>query len=330
MFTRHQLRFGVVLVSLVSIGNYTSNLRAAPAAKSTVHQAKALARAEARVIDAAIVELKKEYAASAKDPDGNALRTQCNYFVDHPVQLSPEALLDALEQPQGDDPRGVAYVKWQLLSAAPEKFDPKFLPRVLAVYARAPVPPARFGSSAQDRGKLDVLLLKSRKEDDALISTQVEERVRAEAEANRPILAYRDALYGRLPEGFDTIVAGLRDAHDRTLAAAGGGASDHHAARVVKDALAWAQSGSADVEQCGKLAELVARLRFVRSRPYYARVAWRSDRLVWSTRTDSVYSAKKLADLENVLRAAHKLGKAQQASQQSRPRTARQAIGKRR
>lgn len=330
MSNRHQLGLGAVLITLVSIGVCASFLRAAPAAKSTVPQAKALAKAEATVLDAAIADLKKEYAAHAKDPVANALRTQCTYFVDHPVQLSPESLLDALEQPQGDDPRSAAYVKWQLLSGAPEKFDAKLLPRVLAVYARAPAPPARFGSSVEDRGQLDVLLLKARKEDDAVISTKVEERVREEAEANRPILAYRDALYARLPEGYDAIVAGFRDAHDRTLAAAGGGASDDHAGRVVKDALAWAQSGSADAEQCGTLTELVARLRFVRSPPYYARAAWRNNRLAWSTKTDAVYSAKKLADLENVLREAHKLGKAQQASQQSRPRTSRQAIGKRR
>ena len=293
-----------------------TRLAAAPP-KPATPDGKALARAEATVIDAAIAELKKEYAAHAREPESNRLRTQPTYFVDNPVQLSETSLLDALERPLGDDPRCAAYVKWQLLSGAPEKFDTKMLARALAVYRKAPAPPPRFGSSAEDRQKLDLLLLKARKEDDAALSTKVEERVRLDAEANRPILAYRDALYARLPGGYDAVVAGFRDAHERTLAAVGGGAYDEHAGRVVNDALAWAQSGAADPQQCARLTELVARLRFVRSPPYYARASWRYDRLSWSTKTDALYSAKKLSDLENVLREAHEVGKAQQAAQRN-------------
>jgi hypothetical protein len=288
----------------------------APAAdRAKTRDAKALAKAEATVLEAAVTDLKKEYAAYVKDADTSRLRTQCTYFLDNPVQLSVESLLDFLERPLGDDPCGVAYIKWQLLSAAPEKFDVKLLPRVLSAYEKAPAPPQRFGVSAEDRAKLDALLLKARKEEDAVLSAKLDDRVQREAEASRPILAYRDALYARLPEGFDSLVAGFRDAHERTLAAAGGGAYDDHAQRVVKDALAWAQSGAADPDQCARLIEIVAGLRFVRSPPYYARVAWRSERLVWSTKTDAVYSAAKLSDLEKVLREVHKLGKAQQAAQ---------------
>jgi hypothetical protein len=301
-----------VLLSVLAIP--AGAVRGADRAKPTP-EAKALAKAEATVLDAAVADLRKEYAAHVKDPDGSRLRTQCTYFLDHPVQLSPASLLDVLERPLGDDPRAVAYVKWQLLSAAPEKFDAKLLPRVLSAYEKAPVPPPRFGLSTEDRAKLDALLLKAKREEDAVLSAKVDERVRLESEANKPIVAYRDGLYARLPEGFQSLVAGFRDAHERTLAAAGGGAYDDHAERVVKDAQAWAQSGAADPDQCAKLIEIVAALRFVRSEPYYARVAWRTDKLVWSTKTDAVYSAKKLSDLEMVLREAHKIGKAQQAAQ---------------
>lgn len=277
---------------------------------------KALAKAEATVLDAAIADLKKEYAAHLKAPQSSKLRPQASYFIDHPVKLSSESLLDALERPVGDDPRCVAYVRWQLLSAAPDRFDAKHLKRVLAVYENAPAPFRRFGLSQDDKNKLDALVLKSKKDDDAILSTQLEERVRQGAEANKPMLAYRDALYARLPEGFASLVAGLRDARERTVAAAGGGAYDAHAGRVVKDALAWARSGSADPDQCIRLAEIVARLRFVRSEPYYAKAVWRQVRPSWSTRSDGVYSPRKLADLEAVLKEAHQLGKAQQASQQ--------------
>lgn len=315
-----------VVVTLAFATLVAAPVGAAPPSKPNTPDARALAKAEATVIAAAVAVLKKEHAAHAEDPGANRLRAQSTYFVDNPVQLSESSLLDALERPLGDDPRCAAYVKWQLLSGAPEKFDAKFLPRVLAVYEKAPAPPPRFGSTAAERQRLDVLALKARKEDDAALSAKVEERVRQDAEANKPILAYRDALYARLPAGYDALVAGFRDAHERTAAAAGGGAYDEHAGRVVKDALAWAQSGAADPEQCAKLTELVARLRFVRSPPYYSRLSWRYDRLAWSTKTDALYSAKKLSDLETVLREAHKLGKAQQAAQ----RDPRQGPGRRR
>ena len=306
-------RAGVCAVTLLLL-----TLSLAPGAaqrKPTAPDPKALAKAEATVLDAAVADLRKEYVAHLKDPQAAHLRPQSSYFVDHPVRLSTESLLDALERPAGDDPRSAAYVRWQLLSAAPEKFDARHLKRVLAAYEKAPAPLPRFGMSLEEKGKLDVLLLKAKKEEDVAISARLDERVRQGVEANKSILAYRDALYARLPEGYESLVAGLRDAHERTVAAAGGGAYDAHAGQVVKDALAWAQSGAADPEQCAKLAELVAKLRFVRSEPYYARAVWRPDRPSWSTRSDGVYSPKKLADLETVLREAHKLGKAQQASQ---------------
>lgn len=277
----------------------------------TAPDAKALAKAEVTLLDAAVADLTKEYAAHVKDPRGSRLRPQSSYFVDHPVQLSAGALLDALERPPGDDPRLAAYVRWQLLSAAPEKFDPAVVRRVVAIYQKAPAPAPRFGMSPEEKGRLDVLLLKAKKEEDVALSARLDERVRQGAEQNRPILAYRDALYAKLPEGFEALAAGLRDAHERTLAAAGGGAYDEHAGRVVKDALAWAQSGAADPEQCARLADLVAKLRFVRSPPYYVRAAWRQPRPSWSTRSDGVYSPKKLADLEAVLREAQNLAQEQ-------------------
>jgi len=322
MTRRHDVRARAVLAPLLLLSFVP--LYAAPPAPN----AKALAKAEATLIDSAIAELKKEYTAHLKDSTKNPLRPQSNYFTEHPVQLSADSVLDALERPISDDARCAAYVKWQLLSGAPEKFEPAFQPRALAAYQKAPPPPPRFGSTQEDRTKLDALLLKARKDEDAAISAKLEERVRRETEENRTILLYRDALYAKFPEGYDTIVAGFRDAHERTIAAAGGGSSDEHAARVVKDALTWAQSGTADPAQCAALADLAAKLRFVRSPPYYARASWRYDHLAWSSKTDALYSAKKLSDLESVLREAQKLASAQQSAQPAGQRT-RQTSGKR-
>src|SRR4051794_37173083 len=59
---------------------------------------RAEAKAEAAVVEAAVVDLKKEYAAHQKDPQKLALRTQCTYFLDHPAQVSHESLLSAIDQ----------------------------------------------------------------------------------------------------------------------------------------------------------------------------------------------------------------------------------------
>jgi hypothetical protein len=280
-------------------------------------QGRAQSKAEVAVLDAAVLELKKEFAAHQKDPQKSPIRTQCTYFLDHPAQVSPESLLGAIDQVTGNDPRLVAYVRWQMLSAAPKKFEQgsSLLPRVLEAYRKAPLPPPRFGISPQDQAKLDASLKDVRKEDDAKLSTMLEELARREAEANKPILAYRDELYARLPACYDALLAGFRDAAERTAAAAGGGTSDEHAGRVLKDAQAWAQSGTADPKQCAQLAEAVARLRHTRSPPYYARATLRrgDSRLSWATKTDAVYSPKKLSDLEVVLREAQKAGEASKA-----------------
>lgn len=278
------------------------------------------AKAESAAIDAAVAELSREYAAHLKDPDAAPLRLQCTYFIDRPTAapLSAESVVSGLERASFNDPRLTAYVRWQLLSAAPKKFenDPKLVPRVLDAYRRAPLPPPRLGLSPQDQAKLDTLIRQARREEDAALSVKLEEQAAKDAEANRPILAYRDELYVRLPGGYESLVAGFQDAHDRTAAAAGGGTRDEHAARVVEDAQAWAQSGQADPKHCARLAELVAKLRHVRSPPYYARATLRrgADRLSWATKTDAVYSPTKLANLEKVLRDAHKLGAAQKAA----------------
>jgi hypothetical protein len=270
--------------------------------------------------------LKREYAAALKSPDAAPPRLQCTYFLDRPPAspLSAEAVVAGLEKPVANDPRATAYVRWQLLSAAPKKFESesKLVPLVLDAYRRAPAPPPRLGLSAQDQAKLDALLTRARKEDDATLSAKLEEQATKEAEAAKPILAYRDELYARLPLGYETLLAGFEDAYARTAAAAGGGTTDAHAARVVKDAQAWAQSGQADPKQCAQLADLVAKLRHVRSPPYYARATLRrgADRLSWATKTDGVYSPKKLTDLEKVLRDAHKLGVAQKAAENAAQR----------
>src|SRR3954468_7912705 len=205
MTRRHGVRCCVVIGALLSLPLVAPRARAAQTSQPKATDAKALARAEVTVLDNAIADLRKEYAAHLKDPQGSLLRAQSSYFVDHPVQLSPESVLDAIDRVTGDDPRGVAYVKWQLLSAAPEKFDAKLLKRALALYEKAPAPPARFGLAPDDQAKLEAMVLKSKQGEDASLSVMLEERVKQDAAANQPILSYRTALYARLPVCYESL-----------------------------------------------------------------------------------------------------------------------------
>src|SRR5215208_1183158 len=90
-----------------------------PATRPTVR----LTASQKAAVDGAVDALRKEFAAAQKDPKA-PLRTQADFFADKkPADLTPEAVLTALEQPVPGDPRAAAYVRWQLMSALPEKLD---------------------------------------------------------------------------------------------------------------------------------------------------------------------------------------------------------------
>ena len=314
-----------VAITVVTVTALAAPANPAPAA--TKVSARSVAKAEAEALEAVVAELKREYAAHQKDPATVPLRQQCTWFVDHPQPLSPAAIVSALNQPMGSDGQMVAYVKWQLLSGLPPKVeDPAVAARLVEAYARAPQPLPRFGMAAEEKSQLDAALKDARREDDLILTSKLDQHVARVAGLNQPILAYRDGLYARLPEGFETLVAGFRDAAERTQAAAGGGVDDKHAEKVVNDAQAWAQSGLAEARQLGQLAEVVAKLRHLRSPPYYAEAKYqRTERLGWSNRTDAVYSPTKLENLEKLLRAAHADAVAQQAAVRRNGRAGRSA-----
>lgn len=316
----------VTLAALAVLPLHYPLCAAAPAAKAAGQQprvnpsSRAVSKAEAEAVEAVVAELKREYAAHLKDPRAAPLRPQCTWFVDHPRPLSPDAIVAALNQPLGHDGRMAAYVRWQLLSGLPPKVEaPGIVPRLIDAYAKAPPPLPRFGTSAEEKSQLDGLLKDARQEEDLRLTSILDERVQRVAELNKPILAYRDELYARLPEGFESLLAGFRDAAERTQAAAGGGVDDKHAEKVVNDAQAWAQSGTAEPRQLAQLADVVAKLRHLRSPPYYAeaKYQYRTERLGWSNRTDAVYSPKKLEMLEKLVRDAYSNAAANQAAQRN-------------
>src|SRR5881227_1730799 len=94
-------------------------------------------------VNAAVAALVKEYQAYAKDPKASPLREKSNYFIENPApDATPELVVKALESSVGggSGAGGEAYVKWQLLSAVPDKFPEELVKRAIAVYRRTPAP----------------------------------------------------------------------------------------------------------------------------------------------------------------------------------------------
>ena len=80
------------------------------------------------------------------------LRDKSNYFKENPsADVTPEAIVLALGATISQDAPADSYVKWQLLSAIPEKFDAKLAPAASAAYMKAakPIPHPGLGDAAR-------------------------------------------------------------------------------------------------------------------------------------------------------------------------------------
>ena len=272
---------------------------APPAVKNRgVKAAVAPRQAKGASVEKAIAALKREYALYEKDPAGAPLRSVPDYFADNPQPVDADALLGALEKPLAGNARQTAYVKWQLLSGLPETLDDAGVRRLLKAYQKAPMPAPRYGSSPQEKRTLDALLLRARPQDDVQITAKLEQAVERSHEADRPVIAYRDELYRRLPPGRDKFFAGLEDAHERMSVAA---PTSDLMDLIVDDLQAWALAGNASKAQVREVAELVGRLRLVEGPPYYASAAVRRGRLGWVVKTDPLLTKKKFAALHKLL-----------------------------
>ena len=260
---------------------------------------KPAAKGGSPAIDAAVEALRKEYAAHLKDPK-LAIRQESDYFAkDRPADVTADAILTAMEQPMAGDPRLVAYVRWQLLSALPETVEgPAQVARAIKIYRAAPPPVPRYGLRPAEQQKLDAALVGARRQDDVALTLKLEALATPTIDANRPLLAYRDAWYRRLPRSPATFRAALEDAQERQDAAAG---AEVWVPTVIADVQGWLVAGDVDARECAALAEFVGQLR---SRPppsYYASAAVRREKLVWVKKTDSIDPRKKLTNLHQEL-----------------------------
>jgi hypothetical protein len=251
-------------------------------------------------LEVATEKLRFEYAASLRDPRAK-LREQSSYFIEQPVQLHPAALVTALEKAGDRDLRLATYVRWQLLSGAPAAgWDKPLAARVAELYRRAPVPTSRFGLSAADQRKLDAKLAATKREEAMRLSDMIDDQLVKDAEANRLTFAYRDALYATFPPGYERFAGGLRDAFERL----GYGWPPKELMKRIEDEMTqWASSGAGDPRQYAALGQLVFRLRSERSPRYYVAVGTSrtTKQPYWMTRTDALYEAKNLADLQKLL-----------------------------
>jgi hypothetical protein len=92
--------------------------------------------------DAKNAEAAVQAAATqlVKEADGGKLREASNYFtknIERLDEVTPEAILAALERKHSQDLRVDSYVKWQLLSGMPGKIDQKLVPRLMSLYQAA-------------------------------------------------------------------------------------------------------------------------------------------------------------------------------------------------
>jgi hypothetical protein len=252
-------------------------------------------------LEKAIAELKREYAARVKSPDPEKQRKECNYFAKGPA-IPLDALLAALEKPlagvPASDGRQSAYVKWQLLSALPQTPDDVTAKRLLKIYERAPAPMPRYGFSRHEKKKLDGLLVGTQLPDDVRLTAIIEESANRGFAADAPIIAYRDELYRRLPTGRDRFVAALVDAHARIVV---GADKEKLAEALSLDLPGWAELPDTDKSHAREVADLLGKLRFIESPPYYAYASVRSGKLGWRTRTDTLLTKAKFAALHKRL-----------------------------
>ncbi len=256
----------------------TGKVGATPHREAPARQARSTSRKQGdpgiEAVAAAIAALSKEYAAFEKDPQNARTRSESNYFVDNPsAEVTPELIVKALGNRISGSPRLQAYVKWQLLSAIPGKFDEAQAPAALRAYSSAPAPVAMPGMDPQQRRQIDMALSRLRQDEVAGVDKEISEQAGRVALANAPILAYRDAMFARLPSAYDTYVAGMEDLVQRM----GTGADIRgHATNVLGGLQAWALGMDAKPPQVQNMLAALGRLKTLKAPDYISGVTWDS------------------------------------------------------
>jgi hypothetical protein len=203
------------LLIVVSIG-----VHAAENARAVTPPPKANAAPDPKsiaAVNAAAAALVKEAQAALSDSGAATkpkLREKSDYFgATPPADITPEAIVMALDRSQSSDARVDGYVKWQLLSGVSGKFAPELVPKALSAYRRAPEP---YNHPGLNRGPLQSKLFRigiTRKESIGPLNEEFGAAIDKFNKQNQYILHYRNDMYAHLPgsDNGDAMMAGLED-----------------------------------------------------------------------------------------------------------------------
>jgi hypothetical protein len=244
--------------------------------KASVPDPKSIA-----AVNAAAAALAKEAQAGLSDSGAATkpkLREKSDYFgATPPAEITPEAVVAALDRSQSGDPRVDAYVKWQLLSGVPGKFAPELVPKALSAYRRAPEP---YSHPGLDRGRLQSMLFRvgiTKRESMGPLNEEFSGRIDKFNKQNHFILSYRNDMYAHLPGGdnADAMMAGMEDIFVRVRHGI--------ASKEIWDAVSSSMQGwsvTAEARQrnsmIGALESLLATVRSDRNKPF-TKVTWSDD-----------------------------------------------------
>ena len=205
--------------------------------------------------------------------------------------------------PNAGDVRASAYINWQLLSALPHSLDASGAGALLSAYHFAPLPIPRPGVSETDQQKLEHVFKGKAMADEADVKEAWQATLDANAADNEPILAYRDELYHRLPQGFDTFAAAFDDLYARMNAVVDARAAVKSVAADVRSWTASVSADSATPEQLAALARAARKLADSKGPQYYGTPYWRasSDAFVWRKTRSGIETGHVLKDLAEFL-----------------------------
>jgi len=234
-----------------------------PAASSTASASKPPVgdpHAAAKIVNEAVQALLKEYAAYANDSKTNQLRATADYFTQNkPAGLTDAAIIAALNVRHSSDAAADGYVKWQLLSGLSATIDPKSEPQLLLAYRSMPTLFVRPGMSTEDKRELDDAIrgMKHPSADQINdLNTKLTGIITPWQMHNLPILSYREAMYGKVPVSYDSLVAGLKDGYERVTA----GVDSESFGLRLRDSIRKWDNGSQPREQIVGMSEILLKI----------------------------------------------------------------------
>jgi len=284
-----------ILALLLPIASAAPTATTKPVAtKPAVAPAKA---ADAAIMAAVKVLVREDetYLKDGKSP----VRSSSDYFTQKPSpDVTPDAIAVALGRTYSQNPRVDAYVKWQLLSAVPGKFQGSQLGPAITAYRLAPEPLLMPGMEGHERAELERLRGTSiSAEAVAQLDVKIKDQIEKTTTANAPILGYRDALFAKLPPTYDALNAGFEDAYERLKA---GAETKDLVESLSSVSRLWLTSTPPPTpQQLDALGKTVTTLSREQGPQYFAGIEWNEEKRksYWQTRRPHFYPAKPLEDL---------------------------------